>query len=207
MEHSEYRRGELNESDLPKDPIEGIALWIRDATEAGAPEPTAMCLATASLDGQPSNRFVLMRGLDERGLTFYTNYASRKGEQLDDNPRVAASFWWPLLERQIRIEGYVQRVPPEESDAYFADRPIKSRFASAASPQSREVPDRETLERAVQELTERYPDGPPRPDWWGGFRIVPDRIEFWQGRRARLHDRFEFSRTPEGWNPHASPPS
>ena len=199
MDRSDYQKAHLDETDLPSDPLRGLAAWLDDAREAELPEPTAMCLATASLDAQPSARFVLLRGLDARGLTFYTNYASRKGEELDDNPRVAAAFWWPGLERQVRVEGSVERVSSEESDAYFNERPLESRYASAASPQSREVANRAELEDYVKGLRESHPGGPPRPNGWGGYRIVPDRIEFWQGRSARLHDRFLYERTLDAW--------
>jgi pyridoxamine 5'-phosphate oxidase len=182
------------------DPIALIQQWLDDATAAGVPEPTAMTLATASADGVPSARMVLLRGLDERGLAFYTNCNSAKGRDLAANPRAALVFHWHATGRQIRVTGGVERVSDDESDAYWNNRPLGSRLSAAASPQSEVIPDRATLEGAVEELARAHPDGEvPRPDWWGGYRVVPDAIEFWTHRENRLHDRVRYTRAGDEW--------
>lgn len=196
---NEYSLHGLDIEDLDPDPIAQLEKWLSEAVAVGMVEPSAMSLATADKGGKPSNRVVLLRGLDERGLVFYTNYESRKGQELKSNPWAAVCFWWPQLERQARVEGKVSRVPKEESDAYFAVRPRESRLASAASPQSRPVKSRHELEASLRELAERYPAEVPRPKHWGGYRLKPIRFEFWQGRPARLHDRFAFDLLDGTW--------
>lgn len=198
-DRSEYTRGELTEDSVLASPFAQLAQWLDEARIAQAVEPTAMCVSTVSPEGRPSARFVLLRGLDERGLVFFTNYESRKGTELADNPFICATFWWGEMERQVRVEGRVEKTSAEESNAYFESRPADSRLASAASPQSQVVPNREALEEAVEDLSARYGAEVPRPDHWGGFRIVPDRFEFWQGRKARLHDRIVFRLDEGAW--------
>lgn len=195
----DYGRSRLRRADLPDEPLELFGAWLDSAGAVGLPDPNAMALATAAADGAPSCRFVLLKGFDARGLVFFTHYDSRKGRELDANPRAAATFWWPVLERQVRIEGTVRRAESELADAYFATRPEGSRLAAAASAQSKEVPDRATLERRVEELRAAHPDGRiPRPADWGGYRLAPHVYEFWQGGRDRLHDRFRFTARPGG---------
>lgn len=185
---------------MEPDPIERFRTWLDDAVAAGLPEPTAMAVATAGPDGVPSNRMVLLKGVDERGFTFFTNYDSAKGRELKANPHAALVFHWQPLGRQVRIAGPVRKLAAAESDAYFATRPLGSRLSAWASPQSRVIEDRAQLERKVAELADRWADGDvPRPPSWGGYRVRPLTVEFWTHRDDRLHDRILYRRRRSGW--------
>jgi pyridoxamine 5'-phosphate oxidase len=181
------------------EPLERLQRWYDEAVAAGLPEPNAIAVATATEDGAPSVRFVLLKGIDARGIQFFTNYDSRKGRELAENPRAAAALYWQPLQRQVRLAGPVELLSAEESDAYYASRPRGSRLGAWASPQGRPIPDRGWLEARVAEADAAFPDEAiPRPPHWGGYRLVPDSVEFWQGRESRLHDREHFTRTPDG---------
>jgi pyridoxamine 5'-phosphate oxidase len=180
------------------DPLARARDWLAEAVAAGVPEPDGAALATASPDGRPSVRFVLVRGIDERGARFYTNYGSRKGRELDANPLAALALWWPALQRQLRLEGEVERQTAEESDAYFAARGRGSQVGAWASRQGSVIDGREPLEARAAELDAEFGETVPRPEWWGGYRLRPQIVEFWEGRPNRLHDREHFVREPAG---------
>jgi pyridoxamine 5'-phosphate oxidase len=193
-------RPALLERDVDPDPIRQFSRWFEEAKDAVLVEPTAMTLSTSMRDGRPSARMVLLKGVDDRGFVFFTNYESRKGRELTDNPHAALTFWWGPLERQVNVTGTVARVSAEESDAYFNSRPVESRIGALASRQSSVLASREDLDRRVAELTAQYKHGGiPRPAYWGGFRLIPEVIEFWQGRANRLHDRLRYTRDDSGW--------
>ena len=197
---TDYESAGLSRTDLRDDPADLFATWFSQAWQAGLAEPHAFILATADREGRPAARTVLMRGTDRRGIVFYTNYRSRKGAELADNPYAAAVFLWLPLHRQVRVEGPVEKVSTARSDEYFRSRPPGSRLSAVASPQSESVPDRAWLEERMERLWRRYPDGDaPRPPQWGGYRIVPDSYEFWQGRPNRFHDRFRYRLLDGGW--------
>ena len=195
----EYMRAGLSEARAERDPLQQFERWFDDALRARLPLPNAMTLATVGADGAPSARVVLLKGIEGGGFVFYTNYRSRKARELEARGAACLVFMWSDLERQVRIDGTVARVDARDSDAYYVTRPLGARHSAWASPQSERVPDRGTLERAMEETRKRYGDAPPRPPHWGGYRILPREIEFWQGRADRLHDRLVYTRRGGEW--------
>ena len=196
---NDYALRRLDETDVDADPFKQFHAWLAEAIEAQVPEPTAMTLATVDAPGRPSARIMLLKALDERGFVFYTNFESRKGAALASRPLAALTFFWKELERQVRIEGAVEKVSAAEADEYFASRPLGSRIGAWASTQSATIESRAWLEARVKAAEVQYGDGPPRPPHWGGYRVIPAWLEFWQGRQSRLHDRIAYAKSDDGW--------
>ena len=196
----EYSQRSLDKTDVSAAPAHQFSIWLDEAIESGALEATAMNLATADASGKPTSRIVLLKGIDQGNFLFYTNYKSHKGTILETNAFAAMNFFWPELERQVRIEGKIEKVSAEESDVYFQSRPYGSRIGAWVSEQSKKVDTREELEKRVKEYTKKYPEGSyvPRPDFWGGYRLIPSYFEFWQGQPSRLHDRIVYELKDNG---------
>lgn len=196
----EYSHRTLSEDDVAESPVEQFAIWFRQVLAADLPDPNAMTLATASASGEPSARIVLLKGFDESGFRFYTNYKSRKGRELTENPHASLCFYWAALERQVRIEGTVEKMSREDSAEYFSKRPRLSQLGAWASSQSKRVQSRETLDKNFEEMKARFEgEEIPLPDFWGGFELAPHYIEFWQGRPSRLHDRIVYEKEDGDW--------
>lgn len=195
----EYMRASLDEQDTHESPIVQFERWFHEALQADVPEPNAMSVATVGPNGRPSCRILLLKDMSQAGFTWFTNYESRKGQELEANPCAALLFFWIELERQVRVEGRVERVPAADSDAYFQSRPLGSRIGAIASAQSRPVDNRQTLEQQFQHTEQQYGEHPQRPAHWGGYRLIPDTIEFWQGRSSRLHDRILYTLHEGAW--------
>lgn len=203
----EYAGGSLNETNMPHNPMEVFNVWLDFAINSGLTEPNAMTVATATADGKPSARVVLLKEVNDNGFVFFTNYMSRKGRELIVNPEVAIVFDWHNLERQVRVEGRAEKLSAEESEAYFNERPEDAKIGAWASPQSKIVKDREELEKHLEEIEEQFEDMPVhRPSHWGGYLIRPSVIEFWQGRPSRMHDRIVYYKTEDGWTMHRLAP-
>ncbi|HKK24014.1 MAG TPA: pyridoxamine 5'-phosphate oxidase [Gracilimonas sp.] len=197
----DYSKHSLDESDVNSDPVEQFESWMKEAIDAEVPEPNAMTLSTVDANNKPHSRVVLLKGIEEGDFVFYTNWQSEKGSELEQNPNAALCFLWLELERQVRIEGVAEKLSQEESEEYFKKRPYKSQIGALASNQSSVVPNREFLEKRFEELEEKYNEGDvPKPESWGGYRIRPEVLEFWQGRRSRLHDRIKYEKVGNKWD-------